>query len=113
MKQKPTILIYGRSLFSDAIEATLTACASIAIIRCYPDQTVNLEAMETAVLIIIEAANPLCRWWAFLQHQAIPVLIVDVQHGQMTAINQKQHTFQHMADLVNLVASLTKNLELT
>ena len=108
MKQKPAILIYGRSLFSDAIEATLAECASISVIRCYPDQTFDPAVMATAVLLIIEAANPLSRRLALLQDHNIPMLVVDVQHGQITTINQKQYAFQHMADLVNLVVSLTK-----
>ena len=108
MKQKPAILIYGRSLFSDAIEATLAEYAGISIIRCHPDQVVDPEVVDTAVLIIIEAANHLSRRLALMQHHNAPILIVDVQQGQITTINHKQHAFQHMADLVNLVASLTR-----
>lgn len=108
MKQKPAILIYGRSLFSDAIEVTLAECASISIIRCHPDQTFDPAAMATAVLIIIEATSRLSHRLAWIQHQNIPILIVDVLQGKMTLINQKQHPFQQMVDLVNMVVSLTR-----
>lgn len=103
MKQKPAILIIGRSLFSHAIEATLAALPDVQVCRYNPEQAMDTELIAAAALIIIEASNRLIDRLMLMPRHGVPILVVDAENGQITVIQRQCHEFHQMTDLETLI----------
>ncbi|NHZ71462.1 MAG: hypothetical protein GWP17_00015 [Aquificales bacterium] len=108
MKKKPSVVIYGRSLFSHAIEATLAELQSIQVIRYSPDQVIDPEETAWAALIIVEADSRISRQLALIERYEVPILVVNAPDGQITVINKQQHDFHQMTDLVSLITGIAR-----
>ncbi len=111
MDNRQIIVLYGDSLLMDTVEASLSHCQEIGVMRIHtsvPDVVDRLKKIQPD-LVIFDWDAPHCQFvLPFLREQpGAHLLGLDVTCSQAIALTSAAHTVDTAAELVRLIQSQT------
>ena len=103
MAAEKCVVVNGRSLFSLALEATLSEQTSLNVIRPATEQELQDGCVPDLIVVEANGRSPLLS-----HHLLVPVLVLDVPNGRVTLIQQEQRPIHNMNDLVKIIIHLAE-----
>jgi hypothetical protein len=107
VEEQHLVVLFGDSLFMDAVEASLEDCAGLGVIRIHATVADIAERLASLCpdLVILDMSAPQAQFiLPFLQDQPdVPLLCLDVTRSKVLALSRQQYPTRTARELLDVI----------